>query len=159
MRLSRSFALPWKLPLTTRSTENIARFERQLEGIGNASHVVAPGAKPDDVDGSVFANGFGQVLHCLVVDLLGVAGNLIGEAESSLFRGGKDGPVAFGKLFGALLNFFFTEARDREQHLAVAHSVEAFVAACNHPEHAVGENSVHIGFAKVGVHAIEPSSS
>src|SRR4029077_5910750 len=59
-----------------------------------------------------------------------------------------------GASFG---NLVIVEARDREQHFGMAHSVETLQAPCNDPEQSFLEHAVLVRLASEGPQALDPS--
>jgi len=80
-------------------------------------------------------------------------GLLVGEVESDAFGGGEAGPVAAGQPAKAFLQGLIIKARDREQHLAMPHSVEAVQRPRHDPEQALLEDAILLRFLGKGPRA------
>ena len=69
-------------PVPFRALRRRSRLQRQLKGVGDAGHVVAPGNVPDDIHGSLWPEGSGP-------DPLRVAVRHFGRIVSSACRRAK----------------------------------------------------------------------
>ena len=135
----------WSLPVACRlrRREHVLALQRDLEGVGHAGHVVAPAGPPDHVEGALRSRSDRSAVACpsAVIDQ-GCLGLLPGEEEGGAIARGEGRPVARGEPPGPFFECFLVEARDREQHFAVAHSVEAMDRPGHDPEQALLEDPV-----------------
>src|SRR2546427_4584446 len=79
------------------------------------------------------------------------------EAEGDALGRRKTRPIAFGQSPRPLQHPFFVQARDREQHLAVAHSVETLQRARHDPEEALLKDAALLGLLAERLRARAPA--
>src|ERR1700722_1922157 len=112
---------------------------------------------PDDVECPLTAKVCGQPRHVIRFDGPRFLRLFAREVEGSAIRRTEGGPVARGEKTSAISDFRFVQARDREQHFAVAHSVEAVQAARHDPELQLLEGAVLLCICTEGTGAGAPA--
>src|SRR5262245_8349228 len=90
---------------------------------------------PGDIDGALRPVVVDQLLKPLR-QAVRAARRLPGESEGGTLGGAETRPVAPRQLARVAVPRLLVQARDREQHLTVPHSVERLLLAGEHPEHA-----------------------
>jgi hypothetical protein len=124
--------------------EDIVAFQGDLEGVGDSCHVMATARPPDDVEGAFLPEVIRQPAHVVDVDRPGLLGLFASEKKRGPIAGRKGRPVPAGQLPCPFIECRLVEARDREQHFAVPHSVKAMDRASHDPEQALFEDLVLI---------------
>ena len=122
--------------------EDVVALQGDLEGVGDPGHVMAAARPPEDVEGAFRPEVIDQPLHVLGRDRPGLLGLFPGEQERGPIAGRERRPVPAGQPPCPFIECRLVEARDREQHFAVAHSVEAMDRAGHDPEQALLEDPV-----------------
>src|SRR5207244_11888293 len=108
-------------------------------------------------DAALAAEKARQLSNILGRDRPRLARLLARETEGDALRRRERRPVPFGQAPRSLQHLFFVQARDREQHFAVAHSVEALQRPRHDPEQALLEDPVLFGFLAEAARAGAPA--
>src|SRR5262245_17768123 len=116
------------------TVEDIVFFQWQLDSIGDTRHVVTVARPPEHVYCSIRTELGREVLELLLRHSRRL--QLAREGESSLLLRAEARPVALRQASRPLGDRFLIQARDREQHFTMAHSVERSLRARHHPEQA-----------------------
>ena len=129
-----------------RRLKDIFAFQGDLKGVCNTGHVMAAARPEEDVEGTFRPEVIDQPLHVVRGDRPGFLGLFASEQERGAIAWGKGRPVPAGQPPCPFIECQLVEARDREQHFAVAHSVKAMDRAGHDPEQALLEDPVLLRF-------------
>jgi hypothetical protein len=126
-----------------------------LQRIGDAGHEMTVAYPPDQIDGPV-----GAEVGDELAKILGRHGRGPGvfacEGKGDLFCRTEARPVPAGEQPSALSDAMLIQARDREQHVAMAHSVKRLLPLRHQPEYADFEDGILVGLGPEGFAARRP---
>src|SRR5262245_36266179 len=122
--------------------EHVVALERNLKTISDTRHVMAAARPPDDIESTGQPEASNELVQIFACDRPRRARLLAREEVSDSFGGGKIRPVCPGQLLATLGDFLVFEARDREQHFGMTHSVKTLQAPRNDPEERLFEDAV-----------------
>src|SRR5262249_46230609 len=128
----------------------------QLESIGDASHVMALANPPHDIDCPLAPKMIDEHLKISRRDRAGVVGLFPREREGGTLGGREAGPVSAAQALAKSRDGVLAQARDRELHLGVAHSVKTVDVVRHQPENVLLKKRILIRLIAESVRAGRP---